>query len=98
LEWWRSPLLLSASSESSLGSLMDKDEDLPPPPSIPLSPAYTLGTVEVGEDAVLSYPEMVDTWTHSLGRPLNQEALQVAHALISMGMTLRADRKYGDLD
>jgi hypothetical protein len=77
---------------------MDKDEDLPPPPSIPLSPTYPLRTVEVGEDAVLSYPEMVNTWTHSLGRPLNQEELQVAHALISMGMTLRADRNYVDLD
>jgi hypothetical protein len=77
---------------------MDEDEDLPPPPSIPLSTTYPLRTVEVGEDAILSYPDMVDTWTHCLGRPLNQEELQVAHALVSMGMTLRADRNYGDLD
>jgi hypothetical protein len=77
---------------------MDEGEDLPPPPSIPLSPTYPLRTVEVGEDAVLSYPDMVDTWTHSLGRPLNQEELQVAHALVMMGMTLGADRNYGDLD
>jgi hypothetical protein len=77
---------------------MDEDEHLPPPPSIPSSPTYPLRTVEVGKDAVLSYPEMVNTWTHSLGRPLNQKELQVADALISMGMTLRADRNYGDLD
>jgi hypothetical protein len=77
---------------------MDEDEDLPSPPSIPSSPTYPLRTVEVGADAILSYPDMVDTWTHSLGRPLNQEELQVAHALVSMGMTLRADRNYGDLD
>jgi hypothetical protein len=77
---------------------MDEDENLPPPPSIPLLPTYPLRTVEVGKDAVLSYPEMVDTWTHSLGRPLNEEELQVAHALVLMGMTLRADRNYGALD
>jgi hypothetical protein len=96
VEQWEGSIPPSDSSESSLGSLMD--EDLPSPPSIPSSPTYPLRTVEVDEDAVLSYPDMVDTWTHNLGRPPNQEELQVAHALISMGMTLRADRNYGDLD